>query len=141
MIPGFFISLQKSVVIYSQPEERWLCYRFAGIKAVSGVMNSRREGLDIVKTVRQQIVELLQDQDGLGVRELSQQLHITEREIYPHLEHINRSVKTKGKKLLVDPARCLQCGFIFQDRKKLSPPGHCPKCKGTHLQRPVYSIR
>ena len=85
------------------------------------------------------MIELLEG-GTLGVRELSQELHIMEREVYPHLEHISRSAKAMGKKLSVTPARCLDCGFMFKDRKKLTPPGHCPKCKGTHLQRPLYNI-
>ena len=92
-----------------------------------------------MKTVRQGIIELLQN-ERLGVRELSQELHIREREVYPHLEHIVRSVKAIGKKLSVIPACCLDCGFSFDSRKKMTPPGHCPKCKGTHIQRPLYEV-
>jgi transcriptional regulator len=92
-----------------------------------------------MKTIRREIIELLQN-EPLGVRELSQELHIQEREVYPHLDHIARSAKAMGKKLSVIPARCLDCGFSFQNRKKLTPPGHCPKCKGTHLQRPLYEV-
>jgi predicted Zn-ribbon and HTH transcriptional regulator len=35
---------------------------------------------------------------------------------------------------------CLSCNYVFKDRKKTTPPGHCPKCKKTHIERPLYSI-
>lgn len=92
-----------------------------------------------MRTIRKEIIELLQ-YEPLGVRELSQELQLQEREVYPHLEHIARSVKAGGQKLITIPASCQGCGFVFADRKKLHSPGRCPKCKGTHIQRPLYEI-
>lgn len=92
-----------------------------------------------MKTLRQEMESILQ-KEQVGVRELSQELHISEKEVYGHLEHLARSLQTKGKKLQVDPAACLDCGFVFRDRKKLTPPGHCPKCKSSHLRRPLFHI-
>jgi len=93
-----------------------------------------------MKTIRQQIFELLQV-DVLGARELSQQLGITEREVYDHLTHIQLSVKSIGKKFCIDPPVCLDCNFVFKDRKKITKPGHCPLCKNSHIQRPLYAIK
>ncbi|HEB50373.1 MAG TPA: transcriptional regulator [Desulfobulbus sp.] len=92
------------------------------------------------KTIRRQMIELLGGDRGAGARELSRALHIPEREVYGHLEHIARSLKTRGLRLEVEPARCLDCGFVFRKRTKLAPPGHCPGCRGSHLQRPRYRI-
>ena len=93
-----------------------------------------------MKTIRQEIAERIEG-EPMGVRELSQDLQIQEKEIYLHLEHIAKTARAAGKKLSVIPASCLDCGFLFRDRKKLTPPGHCPKCKGTHIQRPLYEIK
>jgi len=53
-------------------------------------------------TVRQQIIALLQEQ-ALDARELSQALSIMEKEVYGHLEHIDRTICRQGMKLVVQP--------------------------------------
>ena len=63
------------------------------------------------------MVDILEE-EILGVRELSQYLQITEKEVYNHLEQIERGLKASGKKLQVEPARCLSCGFVFEDRTR-----------------------
>jgi predicted Zn-ribbon and HTH transcriptional regulator len=90
-------------------------------------------------TIRRQIVELL-TAGSMGARELSQELHQSEKEIYTHLEHIGRSLKTAGKRLVIEPPVCLSCGFLFEDRDRPQPPGRCPQCRKTHIRRPRYWI-
>ncbi|NLX19405.1 MAG: transcriptional regulator, partial [Desulfobulbus sp.] len=90
-------------------------------------------------TIRQQLMALLTDQT-LGARELSQALHQSEKEIYTHLQHIARSLKTEGRSLKIDPAVCLSCGFVFRHRQRPEPPGHCPNCRKTRIRRPQYYI-
>ena len=91
-------------------------------------------------TIRRQLIELL-NAGTCGVRELSQELHQSEKEIYDHLIHIERSLKPGGKRLVIEPPICLSCGFVFADRTRPQPPGHCPQCKKTHIRRPRYAIR
>ena len=38
---------------------------------------------------------------------------VSEREVCDHLEHIAQSGR-----LVIVPAECLECGFIFEERKK-----------------------
>jgi predicted Zn-ribbon and HTH transcriptional regulator len=76
-----------------------------------------------------------------GVRELSQELHQSEKEIYDHLRHIARSLQPGGKQLVIEPSICLSCGFVFTDRTRPQPPSRCPQCKKTHIRRPRYAIR
>jgi transcriptional regulator len=90
-------------------------------------------------TIRRQIMQLLAA-EALGVRELSQQLHQSEKEIYGHLDHISRSLKVEGKRLVIEPSVCLGCGFVFKDRTRPEPPGHCPHCKKTRIRRPRYRV-
>ena len=73
--------------------------------------------------------------------EISQALSIREKEVYEHLPHVGRSVAAQGKNLIIIPSRCLDCEYVFRDRKRFTRPGRCPRCKGTHLQSPAYEIR
>jgi hypothetical protein len=91
-------------------------------------------------TIRRQLIELL-SAGTCGVRELSQELHQSEKEIYDHLIHIERSLKPGGKQLVIEPSICQACGFVFAERKRPQPPGRCPQCKKTHIRRPRYAIR
>ena len=91
-------------------------------------------------TIRQQLIDLL-NAGTCGVRELSQELHQSEKEIYDHFTHIERSLKPGGKQLVIEPPVCYACGFVFAERKRPQPPGRCPQCKKTHIRRPRYAIR
>ena len=90
-------------------------------------------------TIRQQIIELLADAE-MDARQLSGEVGIKEKEVYDHLAHIARSLASKDKCLIIQPSRCLRCGYIFADRRRLTRPGRCPHCKASHLQNPVFSI-
>jgi predicted Zn-ribbon and HTH transcriptional regulator len=92
-----------------------------------------------METIRQQIIDLLSEEE-MNAIEVSQELRIAEKEVYAHLPHIARSVVTQGKKLLIQPSRCLKCGYVFEERKRFTRPGHCPRCKATYIQRPAYRI-
>jgi predicted Zn-ribbon and HTH transcriptional regulator len=91
------------------------------------------------QTVRQQMIELLME-GRHNARELSQELRISEKEVYKHLPHIARSVASRKKKLLVVPSQCSDCGYVFKDRTRFTKPGRCPHCKGGHLEQPRYEI-
>ncbi|MCL1980823.1 MAG: transcriptional regulator [Proteobacteria bacterium] len=90
-------------------------------------------------SIRRRIIELLKTgpQDA---RTLSQELHQSEKEIYAHLGHVSRSLKAQGRRLVTLPPVCLGCGFVFQERKRPNPPGHCPCCRKTRIRRPRYII-
>ncbi|MFW5640725.1 MAG: transcriptional regulator [Thermodesulfobacteriota bacterium] len=90
-------------------------------------------------TIRQQIIDLL-TQESYDVRELSQALRISEKEVASHLDHVNKSVASQKRKLQVNPATCAECGFTFKDRKRLTKPSRCPKCKSQRIQSPRYRV-
>jgi hypothetical protein len=92
-----------------------------------------------VATTRQKIAELLEGQ-SMSAIDLSQNLRIAEKEVYAHLPHVARSVAARGRKLVIRPARCISCGYVFENRKRFTRPGRCPRCKNTHLERPFYEI-
>jgi hypothetical protein len=87
-------------------------------------------------TVRQTIKRLLQAQ-AMTSQDLSLYLEIPLKEIEQHLEHIERS---KGSKLLIEPAECRGCGFVFKKRKRMDAPGRCPKCRGHRIEGPYFKL-
>ncbi len=92
-----------------------------------------------MQTIRKQMIELL-DNKEMSAREISQTIKIREKEVYTHLSHIARSVTAQRKKLMIIPAECLECGFVFEKRRRFTRPSRCPRCKSEHIQNPGYRI-
>jgi predicted Zn-ribbon and HTH transcriptional regulator len=82
----------------------------------------------------------LLSQGVCSARDLSQMLHIQEKEVYSHLSHIARSVVSQSHRLVVIPSRCLVCGYVFDNRKRFTRPGRCPCCKGERIEEPRYEV-
>lgn len=93
-----------------------------------------------LETVRHSVIDLIRDQP-LSAKEISFQAHITEKEVYSHLEHIRLSIHVSGGFLEVTPAECRACGFVFAKRDRLTPPGKCPLCRHETILEPLFSIR
>jgi predicted Zn-ribbon and HTH transcriptional regulator len=91
------------------------------------------------ETVRREILAVLQDQT-LSAKEISGEVHISEKDVFEHLAHIERSAHATGHQLTVIPAECLKCGFVFRKRERLKKPGRCPVCKGEQIQEPLFLI-
>jgi hypothetical protein len=72
--------------------------------------------------------------------ELSALVHLPEKEVVPHLEHLARSLRGAGGRLGIEPARCRDCGYVFRDRRRLSRPSACPRCRSQHLSPPVFRV-
>ena len=100
-------------------------------------MNFKRE--ETPKTTRRQIIDLLLERD-MTTGEISRAVGIREKEVALHLSHIARSVSAKGNTLVIRPFQCLSCGYEFKERKRYTRPGRCPKCKGTHVENPIFRI-
>jgi hypothetical protein len=92
-----------------------------------------------MSTIRREIMSLLSETE-YGAKSISKILRISEKEVFEHLEHIGRSLKSQNRKLKIIPARCLECGFVFAGRHRFTSPGKCPRCKGEHIQDPQYGI-
>lgn len=91
------------------------------------------------ETIRHEIIALLTDQT-LSAKDISAEVHIPEKDVYGHLEHIERSMHATGHHLTVIPAECEKCGFVFKKRERLKKPGRCPVCKEEKIQEPLFSI-
>jgi predicted Zn-ribbon and HTH transcriptional regulator len=77
---------------------------------------------------------------ALSAHEISGYVGIPEKEVYGHLEHIQRSLNKSGNKFVVIPAACKRCGFVFKKRGRLKKPGRCPVCRGESIEEPLFSI-
>ena len=73
-------------------------------------------------------------------RELSERVSIREKDVAEHLEHLEKSLRARGEKLVVDPASCIACGYAFARRARLSRPGSCPECGSTRIDPPAFRI-
>jgi predicted Zn-ribbon and HTH transcriptional regulator len=91
-------------------------------------------------TIRQEIMSLLEKNAALTAKDISAEVRIPEKEVYSHLEHIQKSLSKAGHHLHVKPSECLKCGFVFTKREKLKTPGRCPVCHEEHIQEPLFSI-
>jgi predicted Zn-ribbon and HTH transcriptional regulator len=85
------------------------------------------------------IIALLNERE-MDVRELSQELGIKEKEVYEHLVHVERSAAAASATFILTPSQCLLCGYVFEDRRRLTRPSRCPACKRSKLQNPSYRI-
>jgi transcriptional regulator len=91
------------------------------------------------KTLRHRLMDLLKERPH-GGKELSGYLRVPERDIYDHLEHIRKTMNKGDFKLIVTPAHCDKCGFVFYKRGKLKRPGRCPMCRSESPQEPLFFI-
>ena len=92
------------------------------------------------QTIRRQIGALLSERE-MDVRELSQALGVKEKEVAAHLPHVARSAAAGGRRFEVTPARCELCDFVFAERRRLTRPGRCPRCRRTKVHNPSFRIR
>jgi transcriptional regulator len=97
------------------------------------------EPVERFDTVRRYMMFLLEEYT-LSAKDLSVYLRISEKDVYDHLEHIRRTMNKGGRHLVVTPARCEKCGFVFSKRGRLSKPGKCPICRSGLIVRPFFSV-
>ncbi|WP_372681316.1 transcriptional regulator [Desulfosarcina sp.] len=91
-------------------------------------------------THRQQIIDLL-CREAMTALDISQAVRVSEKDVYRHLAHIQKTVAGQKKKLSFTPCTCLACGFTFTDRRRLTKPGRCPRCRESRIDHPVFRIK
>lgn len=77
---------------------------------------------------------------ALTARELSARTSLREKDVTEHLEHLERSVRREGDRLIIEPAKCLGCGFVFKARSRFTAPGSCPECRSERITPPAFRI-
>ena len=75
----------------------------------------------------------------MTVHDIARLFQVPVKEVADDLAHLAKSLKHTDSKLVVTPARCHKCGFIFSE-DKLTRPGKCPDCKGTWIAEPVIQV-
>jgi predicted Zn-ribbon and HTH transcriptional regulator len=74
-----------------------------------------------------------------SVSSLARELHIERRDVEDDLRHAIRSAEAAGHRVVIEPARCKDCGFVF-GTDRLARPGKCPMCRGSRLYEAQISI-
>ncbi len=103
-------------------------------KAKEAVIPVSRE-----ETVRQNIVSVLRGQT-LSAREISGEVHVSEKEVIHNLQYIQKTLAKDKHHLRIIPAECRKCGFIFKKRERFKKPGKCPVCRDERIKEPLFSI-
>jgi predicted Zn-ribbon and HTH transcriptional regulator/GNAT superfamily N-acetyltransferase len=83
-------------------------------------------------TVRERLLDMLRG-DAQTALDLSRALRIPEKDVYHHLEHVEKSAAASGRRFIIEPAMCMGCGFSFRGRRRVHKPGKCPECSATRI--------
>jgi transcriptional regulator len=89
-------------------------------------------------TRRQEITEVLRNGTA-SLQDIAVILGVNIKAVFEDIPHIEKSVRPQ-EKLVITPAECRRCGFIFKDRQKIRTPSRCPKCKNVRIKDPVFRI-
>jgi predicted Zn-ribbon and HTH transcriptional regulator len=92
------------------------------------------------RTDRTALREALPPGVPMTARELSQLAGISEDAVHQNLEHLMKSVKAEGNRIVIHPAECLGCGFRFEGRQRTTKPSRCPECRGSRLVPPSFEL-
>lgn len=92
----------------------------------------------MAKTRRQHIRSMLFSEHQT-VRSVSLFLGVGLKDTEREIQHVVRSVGRD--KLEVEPAACEGCGFVFKDRRRLTTPSRCPRCRCERISEPVFWFR
>ena len=87
---------------------------------------------------RKGLIILLKDKP-LGIAEIACLMKITQKDVEDDIRHLIKSLKHSEYQLIITPAQCRNCGFVF-NKEKLHKPGKCPQCHGTWIHEPVFKI-
>ncbi len=91
------------------------------------------------ETVRQEMIAVMKG-DFLSARDISGEVHVSEKEVLTHLQYIQKSLAKEKTHLKIIPAECRKCGFVFKKRERFKKPGKCPVCRGELIKEPLFSI-
>lgn len=82
-------------------------------------------------------MEILQ-QNKQSAQQLANYFQVQLKDILEDLGHIEKSIKPR--KLMVTPAYCKSCNFVFKERSKVSKPSKCPRCKSEWIEAQMFFI-
>ena len=87
------------------------------------------------------IIHSMEEIEGLvaELNDLRREFGLTVKVLEEDLRHIERSVRSAGKRLQVSAPRCDACDFEFRSTA-LHPPGRCPSCRNRRISGPWLRI-
>ena len=88
---------------------------------------------------RKALLDLLTVQPR-SVSSIARELGLERGDVEDDLRHAIRSARAQGRTIVIEPARCRSCGFVFGE-DKLSKPGKCPQCRGTRIFEAQIGLR
>jgi len=91
------------------------------------------------QTIRQEIISRLES-GPMSVRDISQIVGVMEKDVFHHLEFIEKTIRSQKKRIGMASYHCLDCGFEFKNRKKFKKPGKCPKCRDGRIAPAILWI-
>ncbi len=74
-----------------------------------------------------------------SVSSLARELHADRHDMEEDLRHMITSARAAGHTVIIEPARCKTCGFVF-DQRRLSKPGKCPQCAGSRIFESLIKV-
>ena len=74
------------------------------------------------------------------LKELSRELSLSEKELVPLLDKLERSSGQGRAGLCIEPARCIGCGFEFKGRSRAAKPSRCPECRSERIAPPRFWV-
>jgi predicted Zn-ribbon and HTH transcriptional regulator len=82
-------------------------------------------------TFRKDLLTILTVQPR-SVSSIARELGLRRGDVEEDLRHAIRSARAAGRQVVIEPARCRSCGFVFGE-DKLAKPSRCPRCRGERL--------
>ncbi len=90
-------------------------------------------------TIRDRILAVL-EQGPHTTLQISGEAGIPQGDVAGHLQHLERSLRHRNQELVVLPARCVACHFVFEQRKRFARPSRCPECRSERIEPPRFSV-
>jgi predicted Zn-ribbon and HTH transcriptional regulator len=92
------------------------------------------------QTIRQMILDMLLE-GPVSALKISGAVGIPAKEVAFHLTHIEKTLQQSGGRMLIIPAACRHCGFLFVERRRKTKPGKCPQCQSSFIGEPLFAAR
>jgi transcriptional regulator len=88
---------------------------------------------------RRNLIPLLLDRP-MSLTQIARSVGESPKEVSDALAHLAKSLKHSEYEFVIDAAECRRCGFEFRT-DKFTKPSKCPKCRGTWIAEPLFSVR
>jgi len=96
------------------------------------------ETIEVEAMFRKELVELLHHHPAT-LRELAVLLDEPVKEVESDLQHLIKSLHYQPFRVIITPARCNKCNFVFH-KEKLHKPSKCPRCRSQWIREPKIAI-